>query len=247
MTRNDIKRKIAELIGRTFLEFGEYKTKEGTELRVEGEKFEVGKPIYVITPEGQLPVSDGDYEIEDGTKIKVKAGLITNVEETDKDETELEKDDKEKEDEEKMNFDEAELIDGTIVGTEGDFEVGKKLYVKTDEGKFVDAPEGSHTTKSGIEVVVNGESVITGLKAPDKEGEGTLEEMMEQFTSVLETLTKQIVDLKKEQSLMNKKFSKLGDEPAGDKVYDRKGYLSDIQKNQFSKLDAMAALKNKNK
>lgn len=247
MTRNEIKRKIAQLIGKSFEAFGEYRTKEGTELRIEGEKFMEGIPVYVITPEGQLPVSDGEYELEMGQKIKVEAGLVTNVEEISKEGTPVDEisEDSNIDETELRKFDEAELIDGTIVGTDGDFEVGKKLYVKDESGEFVQAPEGSHTTKSGIEFVVDSEGTITGMKRPDETGEGSLEEMMSQFTSVLEKLTQQIVELKKEQGIMNEKFSKIANEPAGEKVFDRKGYLQNEEKNKFSKLELIAALRNK--
>lgn len=242
MTRNEIKRKIAQLIGRTYEAFGDYKTTEGTELRIEGEKMEEGMPVYVITPEGQLPLVDGDYELENGTKIKVEAGMVTNVEEISTEGTPVDEISEDSSVEE--TFDEAELVDGTIIGTDGDFEVGKKLYVKDEAGEWVGAPVGEHSTKSGIVIVVDEESVITGIRKPDGEGEGSLEEMMNEFSSVLEKLTKELVNLKKEQQMMNEKFSKLASEPAGEKVFDRKGYLSEIQKNQFSKLEALAALKN---
>jgi len=248
MTRNEIKKRIAQLIGKSFEAFGDYKTKEGTELRIEGEKFEEGTPIYVITPEGQLPLMDGDYELENGMKVKVEAGLVTNVEEISTEGTPVDEVSEDGvNDEMKRKFDEAELVDGTIVGTDGDFEVGKPLYVKDEEGNWVKAPVGEHSTKSGITLVVNEEGVITGMKRPDESGEGSLEEMMGQFASILDKLTKELVDLKKEQKMMNEKFSKLGSEPAGEKVFDRKGYLSEVQKNQFSKLEQMAALRNKQK
>jgi len=242
MTRNEIKKRIAQLIGKTFEAFGDYKTTEGTELRIDGEKFEEGTPIYVITPEGQLPLVDGDYELENGTKIKVEAGLVTNVEEISTEGTPVDEISEDSNIEE--TFDEAELVDGTIVGTDGDFEVGKKLYVKDEEGNWVGAPEGEHSTKSGILLVCDQESVLTGVKRPDESGEGSLEEMMNEFSSVLERLTAELVNLKKEQQMMNEKFSKLAQEPAGEKVFDRKGYLSALQENQFRKLDAIAALKN---
>lgn len=245
MTRNEIKKKIAQLIGKTFEAFGDYKTKEGTELRIDGEKFEVGMPVYVITPEGQLPINDGEYELELGKKIKIVAGLVTNVEEISTDGTPVDEVAEDGTDDVELSkFDEAELADGTIVATDGDFEVGKKLYVKDEAGEYIQAPEGSHTTKSGIELIVDAEGTITGLKRPDLEGEGSLEEMIGQFSSIIEKLTKQIVEMKKEQTMLNEKFSRISNEPAGEKIFDRKGYLSELQKNQFSKLDQMAALRN---
>jgi len=55
--------------------FSLMKTVEGMELKVEGE-LELGLPIYVITPEGEIPAADELYELEDGMKVRVKEGLI---------------------------------------------------------------------------------------------------------------------------------------------------------------------------
>lgn len=77
----------------------------------------------------------------------------------------------------KQEFDSAELIDGTKVTNQKDsaFAVGDSLFVETAEGEMVAAPEGEHTTKSGIVVVVDSEGTITGLRNPDEAGEGSLE------------------------------------------------------------------------
>ena len=77
----------------------------------------------------------------------------------------------------KQEFDSAELIDGTKVTNQKDsaFAVGDSLFVETEEGEMVQAPEGEHTTKSGIVVIVDSEGAITGLRNPDEEGEGSLE------------------------------------------------------------------------
>jgi hypothetical protein len=78
-----------------------------------------------------------------------------------------------------QNFAEANLADGTKVTNmvEGDFAVGQVLHVILEDGTHVNAPEGSHTTESGIELVVDAEGILTGVKYPDVEGEGSLEEM----------------------------------------------------------------------
>lgn len=77
----------------------------------------------------------------------------------------------------KQNFVEAELIDDTKITNmeDADFEVGQTLHVITAEGEHVIAPSGEHQTKSGILLTVDGEGIITGVKHPDAEGEGSLE------------------------------------------------------------------------
>ena len=75
-------------------------------------------------------------------------------------------------------FANAKLIDGTEVTNmvDAEFEVGQVLHVITEEGEHVIAPSGEHELESGIVVTVNGEGVITGIKRPDEEGQGSLAE-----------------------------------------------------------------------
>lgn len=77
----------------------------------------------------------------------------------------------------KETFVEAELIDDTKITNmvDADFEVGQVLHVITEEGEHVLAPSGEHVTKSGIILTVDGEGIITGVKHPEGEGEGSLE------------------------------------------------------------------------
>lgn len=54
------------------------KTKDGSEFEIEA--LEVGKEVFIVDPEGnKVAVNDGDYELEDGTIIKVVAGRINEV------------------------------------------------------------------------------------------------------------------------------------------------------------------------
>lgn len=239
MNKAEIKRKLAELIGLSSYRFGSYKTTEGTEFKVE--KMEIGMPIYVITPEGELPVPEGDYEMESGMKVKVKEGMISEIKDVDTTEEEVE-------------MAEATLVDGTKVEVEGDFEVGKPLFVITESGERVAAPEGEHTTESGIVVVVDASGVITGLTRPDETPEGSLEaektevsmeELVDEFASMVKKLMAEIDSMKDKQEEMNQKFSKFAAEPAGEKVFDRKGYLAEKENHKFSKLEALSKLKAK--
>ena len=78
---------------------------------------------------------------------------------------------------EQLQFATAELIDGTQVTNmqDSEFEVGNVLHVVTEGGEHVVAPSGEHELKSGIVVTVDGEGLITGIKRPGEEGEGSLE------------------------------------------------------------------------
>jgi len=51
---------------------------DGTIIRYES--LEVGMPLLVIDEAGnELPAPDGEHELEDGTKVTVEAGIITEV------------------------------------------------------------------------------------------------------------------------------------------------------------------------
>ena len=87
----------------------------------------------------------------------------------------------------------ATLPDGTKIETDedGPFAVGQKLYFITQEGERVSAPEGEHTTESGITIVTDAEGIITGVKYPDESGEGSLESMkkdMEKMSAAISNL-----------------------------------------------------------
>jgi hypothetical protein len=240
MNKTEIKQRLASLLGLKYY-FGSYKTKEGVELKTEKEMMEVESPIYVITPEGELPAPEGEYELENGMVIKVKDGMIKELM-TEKLEEVIEE-----VVEEKMV--EATLVDGTKItnSLDSDFEVGQMLYVITEAGEKVSAPEGEHTTDSGIVVVVDGEGKITGISKPDGEKEGSLDmeqmfEMLSSMVSGLEKLNASFESLKSKQDTLEGKFAKFSAEPAGTKVYTNKG-IEAKEKNISDKLEMFAKLK----
>ena len=58
--------------------FVDAKLIDGTIIRYES--LEVGMPLMVIDEAGnELPAPDGEHELEDGTKVTVEAGIITEV------------------------------------------------------------------------------------------------------------------------------------------------------------------------
>jgi len=103
----------------------------------------------------------------------------------------------------KENFVEATLADGTKVTNmlDADFEVGQELHVITEEGEHVLAPSGSHITESGIELTVDGEGIISGVKHPDVEGEGSLEEGVTEEEMSIEDVAEEVVDAAIEEGM----------------------------------------------
>jgi hypothetical protein len=256
MNKTELKKRIAQLIGKNFFAFGSYKTKDGADFSIHGEKMEVGMPVYIVTPQGEIPVGEGEYEMENGMKIKVKEGAITNIEDGLNTEgtpiDEIASGDGESDDLNGDTFDEAELTDGTLIGTDGDFEVGKKLYVKDQEGNWVNAPVGEHTTKSGIVLTVDEEGFITGMKKPDEAGEGSLEDMssedlLEVFTAAVNELRAEVNALRAQNNEMTEKFNRFSALPAGEKISTHKSLVNELNENKFSKLETLASIKNARK
>jgi hypothetical protein len=144
-------------------------------------------------------------------------------------------------------FDEATLADGTKIMNDSDeaFAPGQKLYVIDSEGNRVSAPEGEHTTESGIVLTVDAEGTITGVKEPDAEGEGALEagkeekmqdeEIVEKVADaltpelIMEIVTpivEEVAAMKKEVEAMKKEFEEYKNGPAKESM-----------KKSFSKLN----------
>jgi len=165
-------------------------------------------------------------------------------------------------------FDEATLADGTRITNKSDekFAPGQNLYVVDAEGNEVAAPEGEHTTESGIVLTVDGAGVITGVKEPDMEGEGSLEakkEKMEEDMSpaeavldvaetvveaglspeaVLEMVTpiiEEIAAVKEEVAAMKKAFEDYKDGPAKENM---KKTFSKVNKNETEVIEGYARL-----
>lgn len=76
--------KLVEMLKEKFNEkkvekFVEAKLKDGSIIRYDGETPMPGMPVMVISEQGEMPLADGEYEMEDGTKIKVADGMIAEI------------------------------------------------------------------------------------------------------------------------------------------------------------------------
>ena len=62
--------------------FAEVKTADGSiVLTYEGE-LAAGTPLFVVTPDGNIPAPDGEHALETGVSVVVKDGLIESIMET---------------------------------------------------------------------------------------------------------------------------------------------------------------------
>lgn len=152
-------------------------------------------------------------------KIRVMLGLS----EVELDETKVVGDaDVETTDTTEITLASATLVDGTIVKTEGDFEVGKQLVVETEEGD-IPAPEGSHETTDGQIISVDAEGVIVSIEEVVVEEEQKEQEFSNDFVNTLIEALKpsldKIEELSNEVNKLKGEFMEFKDEPGAPKVY----------------------------
>lgn len=55
---------------------------DGTQIKVEGDGLLEGAKVSVITVDGEIPAPDGIHELEDGSKVETKEGVIVKIEES---------------------------------------------------------------------------------------------------------------------------------------------------------------------
>ena len=226
MKYQDAIRKINKLLG--LYKFNSYKIKEnGNEIITEGD-LTVGEPIYIINKDGQIPAPDGEFELDDTTKITIKDGLVQKINYDNM--------------EQKQNFVEAMLKDGTVVKSPT-FDVGEEVKVVSPDGAEQPAPDGEHELKlkdtEGKEVlikIITKDGKITErenveLAKPDMEeveeemgmttpalsqGNDNMEGFKKEIMAVLGEIKDKIDTIVADQDEMKKKVSKFAKEPAGE-------------------------------
>ena len=136
-------------------------------------------------------------------------------------------------------FADATLVDGTVVYTEGELEVGATLLIRVDEGEESPyAPEGIHETTDAklIAVGPNGEimeisevaeeAVVTEEVVEEQLEEVTIEapvseaaipateELLAGIAEMIAPFTEEIATLTEEVTALKARFNKIADEPA---------------------------------
>jgi len=140
-------------------------------------------------------------------------------------------------DSDEVQLAEATLVDGTVVKTEGEFEVGKPLFVVTEEAE-IQAPEGLHETSEGIIVGVDAEGIIVSIEEPAEE-EVVVEEK-EEFcddlvNQIVGALSPKLDDLQNQINSIKGEFHEFRDGPATDRI---KSNLNELNKAERTIADA---------
>lgn len=217
---------------------------EITNNKGEDDVLQVGDELYIVKESILQPAPQGVHETREGLIVTVgEDSVIYKMEkkmETMEDgvvkdsviDIEDEKEDMMK----KEEMTSATLADGTKIETDGEgkFQPGEMLYVVDQEGQRVGAPEGEHTTDSGIVLTVDSESKITGVKYPDEEGEGSEREDLKKMKETMSALLSAMNDLKK----LNTDFNKMKEDfETFKKSPDREPVLKKFGRNNSDLLD----------
>ena len=163
---------------------------------------------------------------------------------------------------------EAELVDGTVVYTEGELEVGATLLIKVEEGEDAPfAPEGIHSTTDGMLIGVgpNGEIMEISEIEAEAKPEEIIEEVMEEvevevevpeeaipateelltgIAEIIAPFTEEIAALTEEVTELKAKFSKLADEPAAKPIRNEFSENSAKRSITDKRMEALKALRN---
>jgi hypothetical protein len=241
MTYQDAIKKINKLLG--LYKFNSYKLADGTGELISESQLAVGEPIYIITDNGQLPAPEGEFELDDTTKIKVKDGLVQEI----------------KYDMEKKQFTEATLKDGTVVKSPT-FDIGEDISVVSPDGKESPAPDGEHELalkdSEGKDVVfrvivkdgkiierenieeANPEEMgmIDGMTPGLSSGNDITDEAFKkEIMGKVEAIMKKMEEIASNYEDMKSKVSKFSKEPAGDPIKQPNNLISELreQKNDY--------------
>jgi hypothetical protein len=155
-------------------------------------------------------------------------------------------------------FAEAELVDGTVVYTDGELEVGAALLIRTPEGEESPyAPEGIHETTDGLLIGVgpNGEIMDITEAGEDTVTEEVVEEELDEvvveapvseeaipataelLTGIAEMIapfTEEIAALTEEVTALKARFQTIADEPAATPI------RNTFSENKIKKDEALA-------
>lgn len=248
MTANEAISKIADMLGMKFKSEKFFQTKlvDGVTVVTNNQEgpFNVGEELLIVGEDGIMtPAPAGTHETREGLRVVVgEDSVIASIEKIDEEaEAVREASDDILVDTEVMS--KATLTDGTEIMTdeEGEFAPGQMAYVITQEGEKVKAPEGEHTTESGIVITVDAEGRITGVKYPDEAGEGSLEDMKREMKKMKEAMSEMlsvVSSFNKELSSYKKDYEEFKAQPQfKTPVVEKKGFSKPAVSILDAKLD----------
>jgi len=201
MNKASILGKIKELFSAEEYSFADYKTADGRIIRCKSDSLDVGSELVEITADGEVPLTDGEYTLEDGLVLEVEGSKVIEMKSSEESISEEDMGYKNKEEEmedEYKNQIDTKLVDGTeirILSKGEAVSVGDRVLVKDGE-EYKTAPEGKHEVEGGLVVYTDAEGNINEIET--KETEERDDTKLNEVFSSLEILMNELKSLKDE-------------------------------------------------
>lgn len=194
------------------MEDGDIKLKDGGVLRMGSDSMESGVKVKKVGYDGTLSaIADGSYETAGGKVLNIIGGQIQGVQS------------KKAEEARSGEFVEAKTAEGAIVDS-ATYDVGESIDLVKEDGEKVPAPDGEHQVmlkdsegkEVKIRVMVKDGKIVERENVEEKAEEFAA--LAEAFATTIKRLETKLDDLLRKNEVLESKFKKFSNEPAGSRV-----------------------------
>jgi hypothetical protein len=219
------------------MEDGDIKLKDGGVLRLASDSMESGVLVKKVSYDGTLSaISDGTYETSGGKMLNIVGGQIQGVQSKAASEARGGK------------FVEAKTAEGAIVDSPT-YDVGEPIELVKDDGEKVKAPDGEHQVmlkdsegkEVKIRVMVKDGMIVERENVEEKADDFSA--LAEAFATTIKRLENKLDEMAKKNEVLEAKFRKFSNEPAGSRVLKNQPINNDSISPTFSKAEGFRKLR----
>jgi hypothetical protein len=219
------------------MEDGDIKLKDGGVLRLASDSMESGVLVKKVGYDGTLSaISDGTYETSGGKMLNIVGGQIQGVQSKAASEARGGK------------FVEAKTAEGAIVDSPT-YDVGEPIELVKEDGEKVKAPDGEHQVmlkdsegkEVKIRVMVKDGMIVERENVEEKADDFSA--LAEAFASTIKRLEAKLDEMAKKNEVLEAKFRKFSNEPAGSRVLKNQPINNDSVSSTYSKVEGFRRLR----
>ena len=219
------------------MEDGDIKLKDGGVLRLASDSMESGVLVKKVSYDGTLSaISDGTYETSGGKMLNIVGGQIQGVQSKAASEARGGK------------FVEAKTAEGAIVDSPT-YDVGEPIELVKEDGEKVKAPDGEHQVmlkdsegkEVKIRVMVKDGMIVERENVEEKADDFSA--LAEAFATTIKRLETKLDEMAKKNEVLEAKFRKFSNEPAGSRVLKNQPINNDSVSSTYSKVEGFRKLR----
>jgi len=219
------------------MEDGDIKLKDGGVLRLASDSMESGVLVKKVSYDGTLSaISDGTYETSGGKMLNIVGGQIQGVQSKAASEARGGK------------FVEAKTAEGAIVDSPT-YDVGEPIELVKEDGEKVKAPDGEHQVmlkdsegkEVKIRVMVKDGMIVERENVEEKADDFAA--LAEAFATTIKRLETKLDEMAKKNEVLEAKFRKFSNEPAGSRVLKNQPINNDSISSTSSKVEGFRRLR----